>query len=266
MIADSYVKTDRIDATALAMLLRAGMAPLVHVPDRETRDKKNIIRQRLWLVRIKTAVKNRIHNILDRNHMKPPECTDIFGSRGRAWMKAVTLPEIDDRLLRSDLELLATLEADIKGTEEWIDQALKDNSLMPVLLSFPGIGKTLAAVLALEIDTIDRFPNAAKLCAYAGVANSTYSSGGKTRHGGLIPACNRHMRYALVEAAWVALRASPYFGSFYKRLKARVGAHDAAGAVARRLCEVIFVCLKKRKEYVEKPYRFRSGRLGNFLA
>lgn len=257
MIADSYIKTDRLDATAHALLLKAGMTPLVHVPPRETRDKKNIVRQRFWLVRFRTALKNRIHNVLDRNHVAPPDCTDLFGSRGRAWMNAVKLPEIDDKLLRSDLALLETIGCQIKDAEKWIEEALSDNALMPVLLSFPGIGQTLAALIALEVDVIARFPTAGKFCAYSGLVNSTYSSGGKTRHGGLIPSCNRHMRYAFIEAAWTTARVSPYFGAYYKRLRARVGAQDAIGAVARKLCEVVYICLKNGRAYEERPYKFR---------
>lgn len=263
MIADSYVKTDRLDATAHALLLKAGMSALVHVPPRETRDKKNIVRERFWLVRIRTGLKNRIHNILDRNHVSPPECTDIFGSRGRAWMSAARLPEIDDRLLRADLALLETIERQIKETEKWTEEALADNALMPVLQSFPGIGKTLAALIALEVDVIERFPTAGKFCAYSGVVNSTYSSGGKTRHGGLIPACNRHLRYAFIEAAWTTARVSPYFGAYYKRLRARVGAQDAIGAVARKLCEIAYTCMRNKRAYEERPYQYRPAALRN---
>ena len=35
--------------------------------------------------------------------------------------------------------------------------------------AFRGMGKILAAVAAAEIDSIDRFSNTAKLCAYAGL-------------------------------------------------------------------------------------------------
>ena len=55
------------------------------------------------------------------------------------------------------------------------------------LMSLPGVGPTLGAVLAAEIDQIGRFPNADKLCAYAGVVPTTHSSGGKTTTAGCCP-------------------------------------------------------------------------------
>lgn len=266
LIAETFTKTDKIDATTHAIILKAGLTPLVHVPPKDVRDQKNLLRQRMWLVKLQTMLKNRIHDIIDRNHVKPPEVSDLFGRGGRTWLEELRFGEPDGNLLNADLELLDTLRTHIRQTEEWIDETLKENPYIPLLRSLPGVGKLLAAVIALEVHTIDRFASPSKLCAYSGLANSTYSSGGKTVHGGLMPACNHHMRYAFIEAAWTAIRVSPYFSAFYKRLKARKGSHDAVGAVGRKLCEITYYCLKNQRDYREKPYQFRSGRLAAHLA
>jgi transposase len=266
LIAETFTKTDKIDATTQAVILKAGLTPLVHVPSKEVRDQKNLLRQRVWLVKLQTMLKNRIHNILDRNHLVQPERTDVFGSHGKAWMNALDLRDPDGKLLKADLELLNALRTRIRETEKWIDEALKENSYIPILMTFPGIGKTLAALIALEINTIERFPSPAKLCSYGGLANSTYSSGGKTFHGGLVPTCNHHLRYAFIEAAWTAVRVSPYFQAFHKRLKNRKGAQDAIGAVGRKICEITWHCLKKNKNYEEKPYQFKPHRPVTVLA
>ena len=63
-IAEAKIKTDSIDARTLADLLRADLIPTVHVPSREARAQKNLLRQRFWLVSIRTMVKNRVHHIL----------------------------------------------------------------------------------------------------------------------------------------------------------------------------------------------------------
>jgi transposase len=257
-IAESFTKTDRIDATTHAIMLRAGITPLVHVPAKVTRDHKNLLRQRFWLVRLQVMIKNRVHSILDRNHVQPPLRTDLFGSHGRAWMAAVKLRAPDDKLLKAHLELLDYVHEDTKQAEKWVKDALKDNELMAVLQTLPGVGKILSALIALEIDTIERFHSPAKLAAYCGLVPSTYSSSGKTVHGRMIPS-NRHLHYAYIEAAWTAARVSPYFNGLYERLKARKGACKAIGAVARRLCEISFYCLKNRRAYEERPYVFRKS-------
>lgn len=256
-IAESFVKTDRIDATTHATMLKAGITPTVHVPAKEIRDQKNVLRQRLWLVRLRTMIKNRIHSILDRNHLEMPVRTDIFGSHGRAWMNALTLREPDDRLLKMHLELLDSLRKPTRATEKWVEEALKYDPKIAILESLPGVGPILGALIALEIDTIERFHSPSKLAAYCGLVPSTYSSSGTTTHGRLIPRANRHLKHAFIEAAWTAARVSPYFHAFYERLKERKGACKAIGAVARRLCEITYYCLKDGRQYEERPYKFR---------
>jgi transposase len=269
LIAETFTKTDRIDATTHAMILKAGLTPLVHVPSKEVRAQKDLLRQRMWLVRLQTAIKNRIHALLGRSHLEAPERTDLFGPHGRAWMNTLTLREPDGRLLKADLELLDSVRSHVRQTEQWIEETLKTNNYIPILESFPGVGKILAALMALEIDTIKRFATPEKFCCYSGLVNSTFQSGGrgmKAFHGGLIPTCNHHLRYAFIEAAWTAVRVSPYFEAFFKRLRGRKGAHDAIGAVARKMCEITWQCLNKKRNYEERAYQFKSGRLVRNLA
>ena len=257
-IAESFTKTDRIDATTHAIMLKAGITPMVHVPVKEVRDQKNLLRQRFWLVRLSTMIKNRVHSIIDRNHLQPPARTDLFAGHGRAWMNALTLREPDDKLLKAHLELFDFVRSGTRQAEKWVDAALKDNPMIPILESLPGVGKILGAMIALEIDIIHRFHSPAKLAAYCGLVPSTYSSSGTTYHGRMIPS-NRHLKYAFVEAAWNAVRVSPYFCAYYERLKERKGACKAIGAAARRLSEIAYFCMKQGRPYEERPYRFRRG-------
>jgi len=253
-IAESFTKTDRIDATTHAIMLRAGITPTVHVPPKEVRDQKNLLRHRFWLVQQQVMIKNRIHSIVDRNHIQPPARTDLFAGTGRAWLNALTLREPDDKLLKAHLALYDTLRADTRQTEKWVDVAIKDNKLLPILESFPGIGPILGALIALEVDTIDRFNSPSKFSAYCGLVPSTYSSSGKTVHGRMIPS-NRHLKYAFIEAAWNASRSSPYFQAFFERLKARKGSCKAVSAVARKMSEIAYFCMKHNRPYQERAYR-----------
>src|SRR3990167_4890930 len=59
-IAEAKIKTDKIDAKTLAHLLRSDLVPEAYVPDKETRVIKNILRQRMFMVKLSTMVKNRI--------------------------------------------------------------------------------------------------------------------------------------------------------------------------------------------------------------
>lgn len=254
-IASSKIKTDTIDARTLAELLRAELIPEVHVPVKEVRQQKDILRQRCWFVKSKTALKNRIHQILARNHIKNPGFSDLFGVGGRKFLNSLTLTGPDQKLLHQDLELYDFINEQIKQVTKWIEESLKDNSNREILQTIPGFGSILSALAALEIDTISRFNHAAKLSSYAGLVPSTYASGGKVYHGDILPNCNRWLRYAFIEASWVAITVSPYFRALYERLKKNKGANTAIVAVARRLSEVAYNCLKENRSYEERPYK-----------
>src|SRR5207248_7188263 len=64
LIADAQIKTDRLDAHALGTLLRGNLVARAHVPRRETRVRKNLLRQRLYWARLRTMLRNRIHALL----------------------------------------------------------------------------------------------------------------------------------------------------------------------------------------------------------
>jgi transposase len=53
------------------------------------------------------------------------------------------------------------------------------------------MGPILASVVVSEIDDIERFHSAQKLCGYIGLCPSSSSSGGKTYNGKLMKHCNK---------------------------------------------------------------------------
>lgn len=88
-IAEARIKTDKISADILCDLLRCDLLPEAYVPGRETRQVKDILRQRMFFVRLQTMVKNRIHTILDRHPeaiSEGPDVSDIFGATGMEWL------------------------------------------------------------------------------------------------------------------------------------------------------------------------------------
>ncbi len=66
-IAEAKIKTDKIAATTLAHLLRCDLVPAVYVWSPAARILKNPLRHRIFLVRLQTMTKNRIHVLLDRH-------------------------------------------------------------------------------------------------------------------------------------------------------------------------------------------------------
>ena len=255
-IASAQIKTDTIDARTLGRLLHARLIPEIYVPSPDIRRQKDILRQRCWLVKMQTAVKNRIHQLLARNHIENPGFTDLFGLGGMKFLRSLALGTSDQQLLTQDLELYDLVHEQVKIITHWIGGVLQDNRYRTILLSLPGLGAVLAALAALEIAAINRFTSPGKLTAYAGLVPTTYASGGKVHHGDLLPQCNRYLRYAFVEAAWSAVKSSPYCRALFAKLRKRKGANTAIIVVARRLCGIAYLCLKENRLYEERAYDY----------
>lgn len=255
LIADAQIKTDKLDAQALATLLRGNLVARIHVPSRAVRLRKEELRQRLYWARLRTRIRNRIHALLDRQReLELPQCRDLFGARGKGFLRRLELPEPEGMLLREDLALLETLDQQIKAQQKRIAASGEHDPATRHLLSIPGLGPILAAVIAAEIADIERFSDAAHLCAFAGLVPTTHASGGKIHHGKLLWACNKWLRWAFIEGAWVAIGCSPYFGTLYRRHRARgKKANVAITIVARRMATIVWHLLHEERDFRKEP-------------
>jgi transposase len=63
-IASARVKTDAVDARTLAQLLHADLLPEAYVAPRELRDLRDLLRHRVALTQVRSALKNRVHALL----------------------------------------------------------------------------------------------------------------------------------------------------------------------------------------------------------
>lgn len=68
----------------------------------------------MFLVRLRTMLKNRIRVLLVQREIEPPPVSDLFGQVGN---QGPELPKPDGRLLREDVELVEVLQEKIRSTE-----------------------------------------------------------------------------------------------------------------------------------------------------
>jgi len=250
-IAEAKIKTDKIDSTILAHLLRCDLVPSAHVSSPKARITKNLLRHRIFLVRLQTMVKNRIHVLLDRHpHLCPQKPANRFFSQiGIAELKKIRLPKHNRCILYSELSLLEHLQAQIKQANRWLIGVGNKDKRVKRLLTIPGIGRTIALLMVSEIDDIKRFRSDKKLHAYAGLIPSTRSSAGRTFHGRLIKTGNKYIRWAMIEAVWPAIRSDTGLNNYFQRYSCRKGANRAKVCTARRLLTIVYKVLKEKREY-----------------
>src|SRR5918998_537762 len=97
LIAHAKVKTDGIDAAALARLYASGFLPEVRAPGARTQAVRRQVARREQLVRQRTRLKNIVRSILHAHLVPPCPHADLFGPSGRGWPAARAPPE-DERL------------------------------------------------------------------------------------------------------------------------------------------------------------------------
>ncbi len=182
LIWQARAKTAPIDARKLAELARTHLLPTVWVPDAEVLARRKLLRGRAYLVRTRTRMKNRLHGYLTAENCR---ClvTDLYGKAGRAWLRAVPLPEITRIQVDLLLELIDAVDVRVKRLDQRIRKSVAQDAAADRLQTVPGIGPFGALLLLAEIGRIDRFASSHQLAAYAGLVPSTRSSGDKTSHG-----------------------------------------------------------------------------------
>ena len=252
-IAEARIKTDRIDSKILAHLLRCDLLPTAYVRPRAERVSQQILRQRMFLVRVRTMVKNRIHVAIDRQldvRDVAAEFSDLFGAAGMAWLRGVALPEVERQLLSSELTLFEAVQARIAESDRIVRTLATGDPRVRWVRTIPGLGRFFAVLVVHEIGDIRRFPTPEKLSAYAGLVPSVHASGGKIFHGRLTKQGNKWLRWAVVEAVRPAVTTDPDLRRYYERLRQRKGPNPAKVATARRL-----LLLTHRVLTHERPYR-----------
>ena len=253
LIGEAKIKTDSIDAHVLAQLERTGFLPESYIPSKEVREQRELLRYRIMLVAIRTKIKNRVHDIIDKLGIVHP-FSDLFGKKGINFLKNLSLPPTYQEELNRCIEIIDFLNLKIKEVEKDIMKILKkDDERAELLMTIPGVGKITAFLLLSEIGDISRFNSSKKLCSYAGIVSRTYQTGDKEYHGSITKQGNKYLRWAMIETAQIAIRKDPALYAFYEKLKRTKGSGVAIVAVARKLLVASYHILKNGE-----PYKYNS--------
>ena len=157
----------------------------------------------------------------------------------------------DELSLQMTLEEIEFYDNQIRRLEDAMKNIL-DEIDSPVL-SIPGIGTVLGAMIVSEIGNIERFSNPNKLLAFAGLEPSVYQSGKFTpSSGSMVKRGSPYLRWALMQAA----RLAPFYSETFSRYlskKRSEGKHFnvASSHVAKKLVRVIFSLSKSNSPFID---------------
>lgn len=243
-IAYAKVKTDAVDASTLADLLRANLVAESYIPTKEIRKLRETTRLRKIAVKQRVQTENRLHALLTKRGVFLPKrtlCKKSFE----------LLREMSEPLIAEYLELIEFHRQRESAIEKRIEIIAEHNEEAKILVSFPGIGPIRAVEIISEIGEITRFPTADKLCSYAGLVPSIKQSGSSLRFGRLMQQASKSLKHTFVQVAWSLTRTkeSNSLQEFYKKLAKKKGKQKAICATARKICCTVHAMLRKREEF-----------------
>jgi len=245
LITRAQVMTDKIAALTLARLHAVGMLPSVWVPPLEVRDQRALVSQRVKMVRLATQAKNRLHAVLHRHHLLPPE-GDLFVPQQQDWWLQLPVSPAERARIQCDLETLFFAQSQKAQLEQTLAQLSTQDERVPLLIQLPGVALITATTLLAAIGDITRFPRAEQLVGYAGLGSRVHDSGLTHRSGRITKAGRRDIRTAMVEAAHTAGRTHPHWKAELARLEPRLGYNKAIVAIARKLLVAVWHVLTKK--------------------
>ena len=276
-------KTDLSDAAWLCQLAEAGLLRANFVPPKPIRDLRQLTRYRKTQIAERQREAQRLHKALQDTNVKL-DCvaSDLLGKSGRAMLDALVAGTTDPEVLadlakgrlrqkipalREALEgrfndlhalLIGAILAHLDFLDEQIDRlsdAIEERiapfeAAVDLLRTIPGVQRRTAEVIIAEIGAdMTRFPTAAHLASWAGVAPGNNITGGKrgsgkTTHGDV------WLLDILTQCAWAAARTrDTYLSAQFWRLARRIGKKKAAVAVAHSILVICWHLLTNDCDY-----------------
>jgi transposase len=278
-------KTDVADAQWGAQLLEHGLVRPSFIPDRPTREQRDLARYRRSVIEERGREIQRLHKVLEDAGVKLSSvASSVLTKSGREMIDALVagqrdsevlaemakgrmrskIPELRDALAgrfnahhgllcRAMLARIDQADATIDTLTARIEVLLDPHeAAVTLLVGIPGVSYRSAQVILAEIGTdMSRFPTPGHLASWAGMCPGNNESAGKhrsgrTRHG------SKWLRIALVEAAQAAGRSkNTYLSAQYARVRGRRGPGRAAVAVGHSILVIVWHLLSTGEMYTD---------------
>ena len=281
-------KKDFRDAQRLVKRLVSQELTLSFVPDTEQRLWRTLTRTKYQRTRDRVRLHNQLEALLEEAHIKLSSLvSDLLGASARRMLQALADGETDPaalaalgdqrlratpaqlrdalgagtglnpvyrRLVKMALADLQLIEQQIGQLDQEIASLLREHQdAVQRLAEVPGLGVDSAQQIIAEVGAkAATFASAKNLVSWVGACPGEEESAGVNRSK-RSPKGNRQMRRILNQAANAAVKhKGSIFEIVYRRLVLRLGHNKTIGAIAHRLCQLIWIILHNGVRYEER--------------
>lgn len=250
--ARERVKNDRRDSEKIAAQLAEGRLMGIHVPTLEREGFREISRLREVFVLKRNRVSAQIKSFLHRQ--------GLFSEIDDKGLSKKKITALMRRQLSEDLsfalhklcEEWLYLTDQIEGIKERLGEQAESDPLEKIYNSLPGVGPTVARVLANELGDMSQFSNEKQLFSYTGLTPREHSSGEHQWLGHISRQGKSILRKMLVQAAWKAVGIDSGLGKKFEELSKRAGSRRAIVAIARVMIGYARCCIRENRLYEER--------------
>jgi len=281
-------KKDFRDAQRLVKRLVSQELTLSFVPDAQQRLWRTLTRTKYQRTRARVRLQNQLEALLEEAHIKLSSLvSDLLGASARRMLQALADGETDPavlaaladqrlratpaqlrdalgacselnpiyrRLVKMALADLQLIEQQIIQLDQEIESLLREHQdAVQRLAEVPGLGVDSAQQIIAEVGAqAATFSSAKNLVSWVGACPGEEESAGVNRSK-RSPKGNRQMRRILNQAANAAVKhKGSIFEIVYRRLVLRLGHNKTIGAIAHRLCQLIWIILHNGVRYEER--------------
>lgn len=239
---------DVSDAYFIAELLRLNLLPTGHIPDRQIRPVRDLLRRRLLLVRQRTTLILSFKSLNERTLGQRVPLSRVKTMKA-AEAQARFSATADQLLGGEQITLMRHLSDSITKLEEHILAVTGKTRAYQRLQELPGIGKILGLTIALETGDAKRFATSGNFASYCRCVKSLRQSNTKKKGENNRKCGNKYLAWAFVEAAHFACRYDDQCRRFYDRKKQQTHPVIATKALACKLAKAAWHVMAEDAPY-----------------
>lgn len=250
-------KSDRVDCHKLGRQLRSGDLKGIYVPSEQALYDRQLVRLRSGLLRKEhSRYMNRLKMFFHFSDVSVP-WPALQGRLGKQRLHELRQLDLGSASGQQCLEAYIGYLEQVKSWRRDLDrqivhlsQSSAYQALVKLLRTIPGFGLLCSMIFATEIIEMERFKNLDHLVGYVGLVADTHSSGEREVCRGLTKRCNVYLRWALGQAAWIAVRKDPVLTQAFSHYCQKMPKNQAMIRIQKKLLSRLrYVWLNK------EPYK-----------
>lgn len=246
-------KNDAVDAEAIFDAASRPTMRFVPVKTEDQQDLQSLHRVRDRLVAQRTSLINHLRGLLGEYGLIFPKGAALLLSRVRVGLGEARLSAMAHETFEGLLEELEMVEGRIERVDKRLGDICRENEACRRLMTLPGVGPIVATALVASIGDPHQFRTGREMAAWIGLVPRQYSTGGKSRLGGVGRRANHYLRRQLVHGARaVALRLKTKTDArslWFQAVIDRRGFNKGIVAMANKTVRIAWAMLIRQEDY-----------------